>query len=167
MSERPDSAPRRPVHPRLVALPLAAVAAALVLAVIGLTPADGDVVEVAWLVALALAVATAIPTIATGLADLRHLEPRSRGRRRAAVHGGLMVGASWLLVALLVLGLIERGGGIGTFEALATIVVVAFVTGAATLGVVAAQVFGAGVREETLRPEDRGARAPAGAGRDR
>jgi nitrite reductase/ring-hydroxylating ferredoxin subunit/uncharacterized membrane protein len=88
-----------PLHPAITDVPVGAWTVAVVADLVALVnhafpTAAGDI-------ALAVGLAAAIPALATGLTD--HLETADRERRVATLHGLLMVTASLLLAASLLL----------------------------------------------------------------
>lgn len=159
MRSVPEDAPRSR-HPRLVAAPLAAFSIAALAAALGAAGvAEGAAARV-LAVALPVGVLVAIPTAATGLRDLARLRPRTRAGRLAAVHGGIMFGAIAMMIAATAMtwGAMDDGD-VRPIHAALTLGGVAILLTGAAIGAAARHLYGAGLREETIRDG-----APAGAG---
>jgi uncharacterized membrane protein len=150
--------PRRPKHPYLVALPLAATITAVIAAVIGLTPAGGELAWAIWWWALVVVLVSAVPTAVAGFIDLAALRRTTHAARTAVTHGGIMLAAMLPLVFAAVRGADGMADGVGVVEAVVTFIGAAVLLGGATVGLTAMHVYGAGAREETLTDENRGER---------
>ncbi|HWH15033.1 MAG TPA: hypothetical protein VNT51_09820 [Miltoncostaeaceae bacterium] len=149
---------RRPKHPPFTAVTLAALFVALVFAIIGLTAADGRITHGIWLVAICVTAVAAVPTVITGILDLRAMREGTRAARTVVVHAGIMIAAVSLVLIAAIRGLATGEGRIDGFDGGATIIAGLIAFGGAALGALAMHVRGAGVREETLRDEARGGR---------
>jgi uncharacterized membrane protein len=162
MTDRtPPARPRRPKHPYLVPVPLAATMAAVIAAIVGLTPAGGEFAWAIWWGALVIVLVSAVPTAIAGFMDLAALRRTTHAARTAVAHGGIMLAAMLPLVFAVVLGADRMGDGVGVVEAVVTFIGAAVLLGGATVGLIAMHVYGAGAREETLTDENRGERPVA------
>lgn len=153
--------PRRPKHPPLVPLVIAGSAASLVLVVLsGLGVGDDGLVRVWWIVAIAAA-GVAVVAALTGAADLAALQPRSRAARSASVHAAVQIVATALLVLAAVLGAVaDADGAVSVAQVVSSALAFAVLLVGGVLGAVAAHVYGAGLREETLKPTVAGSTSP-------
>jgi hypothetical protein len=134
--------------------------AAILAAVHTATDTGGTLVDV-WWGALVVASAASLVVVATGIADLSALQPRSRAFNAASLHAAIMLGGVAVLVAVTVRMGISPGGPSGDAVDLAlTLTAFVVLTGGALGGLLAAHVYGAGLREETLKPAVTGSTSP-------
>jgi uncharacterized membrane protein len=155
--------PRRPKHPPLTVLTLLAYTVAAVAAVIGFFAGGTAETVTEW--ALVIGSISAVATAIAGVADLRAMRTRTRAANTVNVHVGFQLGAVVVLLAATAAAVVADQGDVPPqVLALTLIGWVLLITGA-TYGAVAANLYGAGFREETLKPVH-APRGPRGLGEE-
>lgn len=151
----PDRTTRRiPRHPPLTRVVLTATLVAAAAAVLSAVDAWGDVTAVIWWIALLVAAVAAVPTAALGVLDLRALRGQTRAARTATVHAAVMAAVTAILVIVTVRGVpFFADRDVDPASVAMTLVVLVGYTLGGLGGAVAMHVYGAGLRDETLRAD--------------
>lgn len=140
---------RRPKHPPLTAATLLAYTVGAIAAVVGFFAGGTAETVTEW--ALVIGSVLAVATIIAGIADLRALRTRTRAANTVNVHAGIQLGSAAVLVAATVAAVAADQGDVPPQVLALTLIGWAFLVTGATYGAVAAHLYGAGMREETLK----------------
>lgn len=103
--------------------------------------------------ALVIGSVSAVATIIAGIADLRAMRTRTRAANTVNVHAGIQLGAAALLVAATVGAVVADQGDVPPAVLALSLAGYALLLTGATYGAIAAHAYGAGLREETLKPQ--------------
>lgn len=142
--------PRRPKHPPLTALTLLAYTVAAIAATVGFFAGGTAETVTEW--ALVIGSISAAATIVTGVADLRAMRTRTRAANTVNVHAGIQLGTVAVLLAATVAAVVADQGDVPPQVLALTLLGWALLAIGATYGAIAANMYGAGFREETLKP---------------